>query len=122
VARAEGHVLINGLGIGMVLGAVLKRPKVTAVTVVEIDPTIIAMVWPHYQDPRVTMVQDDAFTFKPPPGARYGAVWHDIWDFICLDNLPQMSKLKRRYGRWAGWQGCWSEHECRRRRRYAGTP
>ncbi len=118
VRWARGHVLINGLGLGMVLQAVLKKPEVSAVTVVEIDPSIIAMVYPQYQDPRLTVVQDDAFSYKPPKGVRYGAVWHDVWDSICRDNLPEMTKLRRRYGRRTDWQGCWAEdaHRCPRLR------
>lgn len=38
VWKAKGHVLINGLGIGMCLAAALKKPEVTKATVVEIDP------------------------------------------------------------------------------------
>lgn len=116
VSRARGHVLINGLGIGMVLTNVLKKPEVTAVTVVEIDEDVISLVGPNYSDPRVTIIHASAFDYKPPKGVRYGAVWHDIWDSICADNLSDMTRLKRKYGRRADWQGCWCEYECRRYR------
>jgi hypothetical protein len=49
-------------------------------------------------------------------GERYGMVWHDIWDSFCGDNLPEMTRLKRKYGRRADWQGCWGEWQCRRHR------
>jgi hypothetical protein len=48
-------------------------------------------------------------------GTFYGAVWHDIWDNLSVDNLPQMTALKRKYGRRARWQGCWSEPQVRAR-------
>jgi hypothetical protein len=35
IERATGHVLINGLGLGMVLNAVLMKADVTHVTVIE---------------------------------------------------------------------------------------
>lgn len=114
VEKAQGHVLINGLGIGMVLGAVLLKPEVTAVTVVEQSVDVIALVGPSYSDRRVTITQADAFTYQPPVGIRYGAVWHDIWDDICADNLPEMHKLHRRYGRRADWQGSWGRELCER--------
>lgn len=117
VYRAKGHVLVNGLGIGMVLTNLLKKPEVTTVTVVEIDADVIALVGPHYTDPRVTIVHESAFDYAPPKGIRYGAVWHDIWDTICGDNLPEMTRLKRKYGRRADWQGCWCEYECKRNSR-----
>jgi len=114
VYRAKGHVLINGLGLGMVLTAILKKPDVSRVTIVEIDEDVIGLVGSHFSDERLTIVHDSAFLYQPPKGERFGAVWHDIWDNICTDNLPEMTRLKRRYGRRADWQGCWSEAQCRR--------
>jgi hypothetical protein len=116
VHHARGHILINGLGIGMVLRAVLKKPEVTRATVIEVDPDVVALVAPHYTDPRVEIVTASAFDYQPPKGVRYGMVWHDIWDSICSDNLPEMTRLKRKYGRRADWQGCWCEYQCRRDR------
>jgi spermidine synthase len=114
VVKAHGSCLINGLGIGMVLGAVLKRDVVTDVTVVEVSQDVIDMVSPHYSDPRVTFVCADAMTYSPPRGKRYGMVWHDIWDNICADNLEQMKALHRKYGRRSEWQGSWCRYECER--------
>jgi hypothetical protein len=116
VGKAHGHVLITGLGIGMVLAAVLRKADVTKVTVIEIDPDVVALVGPHYSDPRVEIVTASAFDYRPPKGTRYGAAWHDIWDNICADNLPEMTRLKRRFGRFSDWQGCWCEWHCKRRR------
>lgn len=117
VMRATGSVLINGLGLGVVLRAILKKPEVTDVTVIEASEDVLGLVQPHYSDPRLTIVKSDAFTWTPPKGKRYQVVWHDIWDHITPDNLPQMTKLKRKYGRRADWQGCWAEWQCRRHAR-----
>jgi len=116
VRNARGSCLVNGLGIGMVLKAILKKPEVTDVTVVELSQEVLDMVAPHYQDPRVTFVHADAMEFKPPAGKRFQMVWHDIWDDICADNLPQMHKLHRKYGRCADWQGSWCRHQSERGR------
>jgi len=114
VHRATGHILINGLGLGMVLAACLRKTEVTKATVIEIEPDVVTLVASHYDDPRVEIINASAFDYIPPKGARYGMVWHDIWDTICADNLPEMTKLKRKYGRRTDWQGCWGEAECRR--------
>lgn len=117
VRRAYGRCLITGLGLGMVLGAMLKRASVEHVTVVEIDRDVISLVAPHYSaDPRVEIVHADAFSWRPPRGTRFNVAWHDIWPDICADNLPQMTRLKRRFGSKCDWQGCWSERQCRRHR------
>ena len=116
VRRATGSCLLNGLGIGMVLKNILLKDDVTDVTVVEISQDLIDMVSPHYNDPRVTFVCSNAFDYKPPKGKRYNMVWHDIWDYICSDNLPEMTRLHRKYGRRADWQGSWCKRECQRNR------
>lgn len=115
VYKAHGSCLINGLGIGMILKNILLKPEVTDVTVVEIDQDLIDLVAPHYTDPRVTFVCASAFDYQPPKGKRYQMVWHDIWDTICGDNLPEMARLHRKYGRRTDWQGSWCQYECRRR-------
>lgn len=120
IHRAHGVVLINGLGLGMVLTAILAKPRVDAIEVNEISEEVIALVGPHFKDPRVTIRQVDAFEYKPDKGKRYNAVWHDIWDCMCADNLKEMSILKRKYGRYSDWQGCWSEDMCRRYSRVYG--
>ena len=115
--EAKGRVLINGLGLGMCLGAVLLK-NVESVTVVEMDADVISLVADHYADPRVTIVHASAFDYQPPKGAHYNAVWHDIWDAICSDNLPEMHRLHHKYGRRADWQGSWgreiAEYQLRR--------
>ena len=116
VEKAKGSCLINGLGIGMVLKAVLKNPEVTDVTIVEVSQDVIDMVAPHYSDERVTFVCADALAYQPPKGKRYQMVWHDIWDYICGDNLAQMHALHRKYGRRSNWQGSWCRDECERHR------
>ena len=108
--RLGGSVLINGLGLGMVLKNILLQPNVTDVAVVELSEDVIRLVGPTYEtDPRVTIVHADAYTWEPPKGKRYSIVWHDIWPSLCGDNLPEMAKLHRKYGRRCDWQGSWGK-------------
>ena len=121
ILYSKGKCLVNGLGLGVVIQGMLRRKIVEHVTVVEISKDVIDLVGKVYQKrfgKRLTIVNDDAFEFKPPKGQRYEVVWHDIWDNICLDNLPEMTTLKRKYGRRTNWQGAWSQGICRRRRKY----
>ena len=117
VYKAKGHVLINGLGIGMVLMNCLEKPEVTRATVVERSQDVIDLVGPYYKKKygkRVEIIKADALTYTPPKGIRYGMVWHDIWSDICGDNYEQMKKLHRRYGGKCDWQGSWSKRLARR--------
>jgi len=108
VRRARGHVLITGLGLGLCTRAVLHRAEVESLTVIEIDADVIALVGPHIADPRLRIVHADAFTWKPDR-PLYDSAWHDIWLSICEDNKPEMTRLKKRFGRRAGRQGCWGD-------------
>jgi len=115
--RLGGDILINGLGLGVVLAGILQGEKVESVTVIEKSPDVITLVAPTFaDDPRVTIIESDAYLYKPPKGQLYTVVWHDIWDDICSDNLPLMTKLHRKYGRRADWQGSWGKERARRQR------
>lgn len=111
VREARGNCLVHGLGLGLVAEAMLRKDSVEHVTVVEKSGDVIALVAPYLSakwGDRLSIVEADAMEWAPPKGARFGVVWHDIWDHICADNLPDMKRLHRRYGRRSDWQGSWA--------------
>lgn len=117
---ATGRVLIHGLGLGMCLEAAVRKEDVEHVLCIEKDPDVIALVAPHYEaryGDKIEIREDDAFTWKPKRGQRWDVGWHDIWATLCTDNLDEMSKLHRRFGRRCGWQGSWGKGLLRSRRR-----
>lgn len=115
VYKAKGNVLINGLGLGCCLAEILEKEEVKSITVIEISQNVINLVAPFFEsDKRVKITHADAFTWKPPKGIRYNAIWHDIWSDICEDNLPEMTKLHRKYGKRTDWQGSWAKDLCKR--------
>lgn len=123
IARASGTVLVNGLGLGVVLQALLRKPDVKHLTVVELEQDVINLVAPHYYKmfgtSRLNIVCDDAFKFSPPRGVVYDAVWHDIWRDISIDNYDGIKRLNRRFGRWCKYQAYWARYEIQRERRAA---
>lgn len=107
-------VLINGLGLGVALTKILNN-DIGLVTVIEKSKDVISLVSPTFSsDHRVEIIHADAFDYKPPKGKKYDVVWHDIWDNICSDNLPEMTRLHRKYGRRTNWQGSWCKELCKR--------
>jgi hypothetical protein len=113
VRMSHGHVLVNGLGLGVLLKALLDKPQVTKVTVIEQSEDVIKLVGDTYlSDERVSIIHCDAFKYEPPKGVKYNAVWHDIWDYITSDNLPEMIKLHRKYGRRSEYQESWCRSQC----------
>jgi hypothetical protein len=115
IERAHGHCLVNGLGLGLCVNAMLQKKGVCKVTVIESSPDVIKLVAPHYRKrfgERFECIEADAYAWQPPKGVRYQVVWHDVWPAICGDNLPHMIKLHRKYGSKADWQGSWQRAEC----------
>lgn len=113
--RARGRVLINGLGLGMLLQAILdkRRDPVTEARVVEAAQKVMSLVGPTYaSDPRVKLICADALAYVPPKGVHFDFVGHDIWDTICADSRPQMHRLHRKYGRRRNEQASWGREEC----------
>lgn len=130
IERHGGRILIHGLGLGLVVQAALRCPTVDSVDVVELNREVVELVGPHYlgrplseaaspdpyspnerwasADQRLRIYLGDALTFKFAPGARWSVVWHDIWTDLTSDNLPEMHRLHRRYGRRCRWQGSWA--------------
>lgn len=112
IHNAEKHVLINGLGLGMVAQACLLKSEVEKVTVVELEEDVIKLVAPHLKNrfgDKLEIIHCSAFDYKPPKGVRYGAVWSDIWPNICSDNWSEYKVLKRKYSRKTDWYGAWEE-------------
>jgi spermidine synthase len=105
-------VLIGGLGIGMVLNAVLLKDEVEHVTVIELEPDVIKLVGPHYEakfGDRLTIIQADVMQWLPPKGTVFDLAYFDIWPDICTDNLKDITALKRRWVRRAKVRLFWVE-------------
>ena len=117
VHNAKGSVLINGLGLGVVLQALLDRQddEITDITVIEKSQDVINLVAPTFaNESRVKIINADAFEYLPEKGKTFSAVWHDIWEDICTDNLKEMTKLHRKYGKIAKYQDSWCKDLCLR--------
>ena len=121
--KLGGRALVHGLGLGMVTQALLSLENIEHVDCVELDPDVIALVSPAFQEEidagRLTIHQGDCFTKEWPKEARWSVVWSDIWRDLCTDNLDQMAILRRRFNkRCCTFHGCWGrEYLLDRRRR-----
>lgn len=125
IHKAEGVVLIAGLGIGMVANAVANKPEVTKVIIVEISEDVIALTGPALKavhGDKIEIVHADILEWKPPRDLMFDAIWHDIWNFICADNLTDMAKLNRKFARRKtpdAFSGSWAQGLCKDARRQA---
>lgn len=111
---ATGRVLVFGLGLGMVVGALLQKEGINHITVVELEQDVIDLVGSYYQSisNKVTIKRADAFAYDDEQ--FYDYVWFDIWDNITSDNLSEMQILKKRWSYRSGVCMCWREDDCLR--------
>jgi len=129
VHRANGDVFIAGLGIGLVLVPMLKKPEVRTVTVLEKHLGVQVLIAPHIRAHvpeagiKLTVIGADVFDWEIPKGQKWDCIYFDIWPDICTDNLKEITKLKRRYARHfnranpKAWMGAWEEDRLRYQKR-----
>lgn len=118
IENAKGDVFISGLGIGLVLPPLLKKPEVTSITVLEKEQDVIDLVAKFF--PSVNIIKGDVFEYEPTQ--TFDTIYHDIWPEINQDNLEQMHELIRKYKSFLndnGWINCWrymyllgEKHQC----------
>lgn len=113
---ARGNVLVTGLGLGMIAQTLASKDKVKRITVIEKSEEVIALVAP-YLHKKVNVIHDDAYTWQPPKDEKFDYAWHDIWHTMDEVNLPEMTKLHRKYGRRAAQQESWFRPEMKKQQR-----
>ena len=99
VRRANGNVLIAGLGLGWIVMVIQDKPEVDYITVVEKEKEIIEYCkshWDFYD--KVHIACSDIFAYNPD-GRKWDTIYFDIWSEVTADNHEQMKTLHRRFGR-----------------------
>lgn len=77
-ALPPGRILVAGLGLGLMVHHLVERADVTAVTVVELSPDVIALVQPTLPaDPRITIVNDNYYAFIGETQEHWDGI---LWD------------------------------------------
>jgi hypothetical protein len=113
VELARGHLLLGGLGLGMVVWPLLaKKPELHSITILEINPDVISLVGRHLPgSSRIEIIQADVFKWRPSKRMpKFNSIYFDIWPDICLSNVAESIKLRERARQWASshaWIGDW---------------
>jgi hypothetical protein len=125
VKKAHGKVLLAGLGYGMIILPMLKKPEVESILVIEKNPDVIKLVEPKVRHKKLSIVEADIFEWKPVRMEKWNVIYFDIWPDRTTDNLPEIAKLHQRFKGHLfrdgnQWMGSWYEHELRAKRRQEG--
>jgi hypothetical protein len=126
---AEGDVLIGGLGLGMLVVPLLAKEAVRSLTVVEIMPEVISLVWPALSKLpgasklRIICGDINSDEIRAKLTTKFDTIYFDIWRDLCTDNLENIAALRRRFSRRLNrenpraYMGAWVEHELRAERK-----
>lgn len=116
-ARAHGHVLTFGLGIGYFIYMALQNPNVTSITCIENSPQVIEMFnrflypqFPHHKT--VNIIEGDAYaSFNEAYLSQYDYIFTDIWQ-SSNDGLACIEKLLMQYNAPVEKADFWIEDSC----------
>ena len=115
IKQARGHVLVGGLGLGMVVFALLaKRPKIHSLTVLEINVDVINLITPNlrpWADPRMTVIDTSVFAWvKRRRDPKFNTIYMDIWPNVGGNYGSEVDRLREHYQPMLspkGWMGDW---------------
>jgi hypothetical protein len=97
----RGHVLVAGLGLGLIVHALAANPEVAGITVVERDKDVIDLVSPHLPEaPPTSVVHADWYDYRPdrpPDGVFYDLFAGDGRELV-PEAIAEMIAMRRRFG------------------------
>ena len=115
IKNAKGRVLIAGLGLGMVVTALLDKPEVNSIVIVEKSTDVIALVagamfkYAGNRKEDLHIVNECIHLYTPKHS--FDTIYFDIWPDISRTNLPEMLELTHAFGPYlnaGGWMNHWS--------------
>lgn len=120
IRQAHGHVLIGGLGLGVIHHLVGKLCKaVKTITTVECERDVLELIRPHVINPKVdkAIIRGDLFQFLEnlkEDKTKYDFAFFDIWagpgEYIWVEYVVPLRRLCRRQIP-QGQILCWNEDE-----------
>lgn len=103
IRKANGDVLIFGLGLGLVVLPLLKKENVRSVLVVELFQDLIDVVLPILKqsdlEGKLSVIQGDCFEIHKTISKekKFDCVYGDIWIDINTDNYEEMKTLTKNW-------------------------
>lgn len=102
INRANGHVLIGGLGLGLIILPLLECDDIQSVTVIESDPGVIEIVSPILKsvdaNEKLRIIHGNLFESNSIfEDNQFDSIYFDIWPTIVADNFLEMEYLNSLY-------------------------
>jgi len=112
-----GSMLIVGLGIGLVLNRAILHHEISAIDVVEREQRVIDAVGPYYSQLAADHAIDltihcaDIHEWRSPRSLRWDLGFFDIWAHIDLNDMAEVTRLRKRFGPRLGRFEAWAQDE-----------
>lgn len=126
--KANGRILIAGLGLGLIIKWLLKQENITEIVVIEKFEDVIKLVAPKFKSSKLKIIHGDIFEWLPEKNEKFDCIYFDIWPNISTNNIDDINKLHRRLRKFINkenekaYMGSWMHEflkaERRRDRRY----
>jgi spermidine synthase len=101
LTKANGDVIVFGLGLGLIIIPLLSDPTIKSITVVELYQdlidTVLPILKPLDKENKLIVVQGDAFTYKLKKEAKFDTIYFDIWVNICSGDYEEHKQLMRMF-------------------------
>ena len=95
IEKANGDVLIAGLGIGLILTLLEEKDEVNSITVLEKNRTVIDLVAPWFNNLKINIIRADVFTWQPTQ--NFDTIYFDIWPDISDIHYEETKTLHKKY-------------------------
>jgi hypothetical protein len=94
----HGHVVVAGLGLGLIVHALAARPDVERVTVVEVEPDVITLVQPHLPtSAKVEVVSGDFWDWEGQPDGVFYDLFVGDGHALASEAVRTMIELRQRF-------------------------
>jgi len=113
----EGSMLIVGLGLGMILHRAIVTHNMRQIDVVEADWRVVSAVNDHYQalakehGTALAIWNDDIHKLRLASTLYWDLGFFDIWAHIDHEDLPEVTRLRRRFASRLGHFEAWAQKE-----------
>lgn len=103
IEKANGDVLIFGLGLGLIILPLLQKQEVKSILVVEMYQDLIDLVLPilkqYDTENKLSVMQGDCFEVHNTidKNTKFDCVYGDIWISINTDNYEEMKTLTKNW-------------------------
>ena len=105
IDKANGKVLLAGLGIGLIILPIQEKNNVKSVIIIEKHKEVIDLVADQLPlNKKIRIIHADIFEWLPEEREKFDTIYFDIWSGICSDNYEETKALHKRFRKYLNYK------------------